>query len=70
MKNPSALAVGISEFAYSLFVCAYKCIPLLTGSSILCVQRIDHNNICMLWVVDGHPEWKELVERVFDHEQV
>ncbi|KAA0067593.1 uncharacterized protein E5676_scaffold174G00450 [Cucumis melo var. makuwa] len=48
----------------------YECIPLLTGSSTFCAQRIDHKKICMLnWVVDNHPEWKELAERVFDHEE-
>ena len=74
IKKNSALAVGISGFAYSLLVWVYKCIPILTSPSIFCAQknddnkcaqRIDDNKICMLsWVVDNHPEWKELAERV------
>ncbi|KAA0040611.1 uncharacterized protein E5676_scaffold98G001180 [Cucumis melo var. makuwa] len=31
---------------------------------------IDEKKICMLiWVVDSHPQWKDLAEMVFDHEQ-
>ncbi|TYK30586.1 protein Ycf2-like [Cucumis melo var. makuwa] len=48
----------------------YECIPLLTGPSIICAQKVDDNKICMLnWVVDNHPEWKDLAEKVFDNDQ-
>uniref|UniRef100_A0A9I9EEA2 Uncharacterized protein n=1 Tax=Cucumis melo TaxID=3656 RepID=A0A9I9EEA2_CUCME len=70
IKNLTALVVGIVEFAYSLLVRFYECIPLLTGPSIICAQKVDDNKICMLnWVVDNHPEWKDLAEKVFDNDQ-
>ncbi|KAA0058534.1 uncharacterized protein E5676_scaffold606G00970 [Cucumis melo var. makuwa] len=38
----------------------YECIPLFTGLSIFCAQRIEHKKICMLiWVVDSHPKCKD-----------
>ncbi|KAA0065453.1 uncharacterized protein E6C27_scaffold17G001390 [Cucumis melo var. makuwa] len=51
-------------------VWVYECISLLTGSSIFCAQKADDNKICMLnWVVDSHPEWKDLAKKVFDNDQ-
>ena len=71
IKNPSTLAVGISGFAYAFLVWAYKCIPLLSGPSMFCANRVGDSNLCMLnWIVDTHPKWKELAERVFDTNQV
>ena len=57
MKNPSALAVSISRFAYAILVWAYECIPLLSGPSMFCAKRVGDSNLCMInWVVDTHPK--------------
>ena len=71
IKNSFALAVGMSEFAFSLLVWMYECIPLVFRPSIFYAKRVDKRNIYMLnWIVDGHPKWKDLAERVFDNEYV
>ncbi|TYK22552.1 uncharacterized protein E5676_scaffold584G00070 [Cucumis melo var. makuwa] len=57
-------------FPWGRIVWVYECIPLLIEPSIFCVQKVDDNKICILkWVVDSHPEWKELAEMVFDNYQ-
>uniref|UniRef100_A0A9I9EF94 Uncharacterized protein n=1 Tax=Cucumis melo TaxID=3656 RepID=A0A9I9EF94_CUCME len=69
-KNLTALVVGIVGFVYSLLVWIYECIPLLIRLSIFYAQKVDDNKICMLnWVVDSHPKWKDLAEKVFNNDK-
>ena len=69
IKNTLALAIEIFGFAYAFLVWAYECIPLLTRTSMFCAKRVGDSNLCMLnWIVDCHPEWKELAEKVFDND--